>query len=110
MHIEERSGIEIGSESRSDLLADPVGRLSSFRQGVRTEQRGFGLGPRDERSTLADRFVSPIHALLELDVSEAVEASYGRVRHPLRDVVREIRNVRNAPHAPDRSWLRRFDR
>src|SRR5438128_33414 len=90
--------LALRSEGRSGFSPDAFGRLSPFREGIGSDQRGFRLRPKDQGPALPNRLLPPVHAFLDLDVRNAMEATQGRVLHPLRDVLREVRDVCDAPH------------
>ena len=88
----------LGRAGSVGFFADTFGRLPPFCEGIGPDQRGFCLRPEDQRPALPNRLLPPVHAFFDLDVRNAVEASQGRVLHPLRDIFREVRGVCDAPH------------
>src|SRR2546422_906432 len=106
MEVESRPRLDLRSQGGGGLLSDAFRGLSSFGEGIRSEEAGVGLRPEDQRTSLPDRVLAVVHPLFDFHVRNAMEATERRVSHPLRDVLREVRDMRDAPDPPGSACFR----
>src|SRR5439155_1135488 len=98
MDVESRSGLDLRPQGQGGFLPNAFGGLPAFREGIGSEKECLRLGPEDQGAALPNRLLSLVHPLFDLDVRNAVEAAEGRVLHPLRDVLGEVRDVCDPTH------------
>src|SRR5206468_12983285 len=110
MDVESRSGLDLRPQGQGGFLPNAFGGLPAFREGIGSEKECLRLGPEDQGAALPNRLLSLVHPLFDLDVRNAVEAADGRVLHPLRDVLGEVRGVCDPTHPPNVAALRLAER
>src|SRR5205807_2683188 len=93
VEVESRLRLELRFQGGGGFLSDAFRRLSSFGEGIRSEKAGVGLRPEDQRTSLPDCVRPAVHPLFDFYVRNAMEATECRMSHPLRDVLREVRDM-----------------